>query len=219
MDLGGARRARSAGRLSRAFVPTDWSRFYDAAGSEPRATLLEALRRFEEEPPEPRGRFAVDLGCGTGRDTVKLLRRGWSVLAVDATAEAIERLESRHDLSDDERGRLETCVSRFEDAEWPGADLVNSSFALPFCPPADFPAVWARIERSLRGGGRFCGQLFGERDGWSGEDDMTFQSRDELDALLSGFEVEFLDEVEEDGATALGEPKRWHLFHVVARLP
>ena len=219
MDLGGARGARAAGRLSRAFVPTDWSRFYDAAGSEPRATLLEALRRFEEEPPEPRGRFAVDLGCGTGRDTVKLLRRGWSVLAVDATAEAIERLESRHDLSDDERGRLETCVSRFEDAEWPGADLVNSSFALPFCPPADFPAVWARIERSLRGGGRFCGQLFGERDGWSGEDDMTFQSRDELDALLSGFEVELLDEIEEDGATALGEPKRWHLFHVVARLP
>ena len=218
MDLGGARRARAAGRLSRAFVPTDWSRFYDAAGSEPRATLLEALRRFEEGP-EPRGRFAVDLGCGTGRDTVELLRRGWSVLAVDATAEAIERLEARHDLSDDERGRLETRVSRFEDAEWPGADLVNSSFALPFCPPADFPAVWERIERSLRGGGRFCGQLFGERDGWSGADDMTFQSRTELDALLSGFDVELLDEIEEDGATALDEPKRWHLFHVVARLP
>jgi SAM-dependent methyltransferase len=219
VDLGGARRARAAGRLSGAFVPTDWSRFYDAAGSEPRATLLEALRRFEEEEPEPRGRFAVDLGCGTGRDTVELLRRGWSVLAVDATAEAIERLEALDDLSDDERRRLETRVSRFEDAEWPGADLVNSSFALPFCPPAAFPAVWERIERSLLGGGRFCGQLFGERDGWSGEADMTFQSRDELDALLSPFEVELLDEIEEDGATALGEPKRWHLFHVVARLP
>jgi SAM-dependent methyltransferase len=217
VDLGGARRARAAGRLSGASVPTDWTRYYDAAGTEARPTLLEALRRFDEE--EPRGRFAVDLGCGTGRDTVELLRRGWSVRAVDATAEAIERLEARHDLSDDERRRLETRVSRFEDAEWPGAELVNSSFALPFCPPNAFPAVWERIERSLRGGGRFCGQLFGERDGWSGADDMTFQSRDELDALLSGFEVELLDELEEDGATAVGEPKRWHLFHVVARLP
>lgn len=218
MDLGGGGRACAAGGLSDTSVPTDWSRFYDAAGSEPRATMLEALRRFEEEP-EPRDRFAVDLGCGTGRDTVELLRRGWSVLAVDATAEAIERLEARDDLSDDERARLETRVSRFEDAEWPGADLVNSSFALPFCPPGEFPSVWERIERSLRGGGRFCGQLFGDRDGWSGEEDMTFQSRPELDALLAGFDVELLDEIEEDGATALDEPKHWHLFHVVARLP
>ena len=198
-------------------MPTDWARYYEAAGTEPRSTLLEALRRFEDE--ERRGRFAVDLGCGTGRDTVELLRRGWSVLAIDATAEAIDRLQARDDLSDGERGRLETRVLRFEDAEWPPADLVNSSFALPFCPPGDFTVVWERIERSLSGGGRFCGQLFGDRDGWSGEDDMTFQSRAEVDALLSPFDVELLDELEEDGSTAVGVPKRWHLFHVVARLP
>jgi SAM-dependent methyltransferase len=191
----------------------DWTRYYDAAGQDPRATLLDAVARFDGPG------FAVDLGCGTGRDTVELLRRGWSVLAVDATAEAIARLEARDDLSGEERGRLETSVSRFEDAEWPSAGLVNSSFALPFCPPGAFPAVWERIERSLSGGGRFCGQLFGDRDGWSGEDDMTFQSRPELDALLSGFEVEWLDELEEDGSTALDEPKHWHLFHVVARRP
>jgi len=198
-------------------VPIDWTRYYEAAGSEPRSTLLDALRRFDEE--EPRNRFAVDLGCGTGRDTVELLRRGWRVLAVDATAEAIERLLARDDVSAAKGDRLETRVSRFEDAEWPAADLVNSSFALPFCPPGAFPAVWERIERSLGGGGRFCGQLFGDRDGWSGEDEMTFQSRPELEALLSPFEVELLDEIEEDGATAVGEPKRWHLFQVVARRP
>lgn len=217
MDLDGGRRPGAADRLSGRSVPTDWARYYEAAGSEPRSTLLEALRRFEQD--EPRERFAVDLGCGTGRDAVELLRRGWSVLALDATAAAIERLEARDELSDGERRRLETRVSRFEDAEWPAADLVNSSFALPFCRPGDFPLVWERIERSLRGGGRFCGQLFGDRDGWAGEDAMTFQSRPELDALLSSFDVELLDELEEDGATAVGEPKHWHLFHVVARRP
>jgi SAM-dependent methyltransferase len=196
-------------------VPADWTRYYEATGEEPRATLLEALRRFEEE--EPRERFAVDLGCGTGRDTIELLRRGWRVLALDGTDEAIERLLARDDLSPDDRRRLETGVSRFEDAEWPAADLVNSSFALPFCAPGEFPAVWERVERSLRGGGRFSGQLFGDRDGWSGEDDMTFHSRAEVDALLSRFEVELLEEVEEDGETAVGDEKHWHLFHVVAR--
>jgi hypothetical protein len=29
--------------------------------------------------------------------------------------------------------------------------------------------------------------------------------------------TERLEEIEEDGQTALGAPKRWHLFHVVAR--
>jgi tellurite methyltransferase len=195
-------------------VSSDWTEYYEAAGQEPRTTLVEALRRFDQE--DPRERFAVDLGCGAGRDAVELLRRGWRVLAVDGTAEAIDRLRAL-DLSDDERGRLETRVSRFENAVWPPADLVNSSFALPFCPPGDFPAVWERIEQSLAPGGRFSGHLFGDRDEWSDEDDMTFQTRAQAEALLSRFEVELFDEVEEDGETAVGEPKHWHLFHVVAR--
>ena len=192
----------------------EWTRYYDAVSLEARSTLLEALRRFEDE--EPRERFAVDLGCGRGGDTVELLGRGWRVLAMDGTAEAIDRLRAL-DLSDDERGRLETRVSRFETAEWPPADLVNASFALPFCPPASFPAVWERIEQSLPPGGRFSGHLFGDRDEWSDQDDMTFQTRAEAEALLSRFEVELFDEVEEDGETAIGKPKHWHFFLVVAR--
>ena len=195
-------------------MASDWAKYYEAVGLEPRTTLVEALRRFDEEGS--RERFAVDLGCGTGGDTVELLRRGWHVLALDGQAEAINRLRALG-LSEDERNRLETCVSRFETAEWPPADLVNASFALPFCPPGDFPAVWERIEQSLHSGGRFSGHLFGDRDEWSDEDDMTFQTRAEADALLSRLEVELFDEVEEDGSTAVGEQKHWHLFHVVAR--
>ena len=78
-------------------MASEWTQYYDAAGDDPRPTLLDALRRFDDE--EPGERFAVDLGSGSGRDTAELLRRGWSVLAVDATAEAIERLLSRPDLS------------------------------------------------------------------------------------------------------------------------
>jgi SAM-dependent methyltransferase len=196
-------------------VASEWTQYYDAAGDDPRPTLLDALRRFDDE--EPCERFAVDLGSGSGRDTAELLRRGWSVLAVDGTAEAIERLLSRPDLSGRARRRLETRVSRFENANWPSADLVNSSYALPFCPPRAFPDLWRRIERSLEPGGRFSGQLFGDRDGWSDEDDLSFHTRAEVEALLAGFDVERFDEVEEDSSTAMGKPKHWHLFHVVAR--
>ena len=193
-----------------------WTEYYEAAGEDPRVTLLDALRRFEGEAP--RDRLAVDLGCGTGRDTFELLRRGWAVLAIDSQAEALERLLAR-DLPLAWNDRLTTIRASFQEAEWPDADLVNSSFALPFCPPAAFPGLWRRIGRSLRPGGRFCGQLFGDRDGWSDEDDLTFQTRAEVEALLSSLEVERLDEIEEDGKTATGKDKHWHLFHLLARKP
>lgn len=105
-----------------------WSRFYAAAGTDPRETLLDALARFEAEKRAP-GK-AVDLGCGTGRDTLELLRRGWRVVAIDSQPEAIERLRT-HPEAVAAVDRLETVCAPFEDAEWPAADLVNSSFALP----------------------------------------------------------------------------------------
>ena len=195
----------------------EWTEYYESADDEPRSTLLYALERFGEE--EPRARFAVDLGCGAGPDTAELLRRGWSVLAIDGQAEAIDRLRSRKDLSPADFLRLQTRVSSFQDARWPEADLVNSSFALPFCPPETFPALWQRIVLSLRPGGIVSGQLFGDRDGWSNEEEMTFHTRDEVEALLGMLEVELLDELEEDGTTATGKPKHWHVFHIVARRP
>jgi tellurite methyltransferase len=141
------------------------------------------------------------------------------VLALDGQAEAIRRLERRPDLPADWQSRLETRVSSFEAAVWLETDLVNSSFALPFCRPEAFPSLWSRIVASLRPGGRFCGQLFGDRDGWSDEDEMTFLRRASLDELLDGLDVERLDEVEEDGPTAIGDAKHWHLYHVVVRKP
>jgi len=201
-------------------MSSTWSRFYEAArGRPPRDTLLFALERFEREAAPPPGgrRLAVDLGCGDGRDTVELLQRGWGVVAIDGEDEAIARLLARADLADDQRARLDARVERFEDARWPRADLVNASFSLPFCPPERFAAVWARIVASLRPGGRFTGQLFGPRDEWAPDDGMTFLARDQLERLLAPFRLERFDEVEEDGTTALGRAKRWHVFHVVAQ--
>jgi tellurite methyltransferase len=217
VDLVGARGANLCDRLTAGTAPlgSDWTRYYDAAGDEPRRTLLYALGRFDEEGA--RERLAVDLGCGTGRDTAELLRRGWRVLAIDGEAEAIERLRARRDLLTEGGDRLRTRIEPFDEAEWPEADLVNSSFALPFCPPGAFPAVWARIGASLRPGGRFAGQLFGDRDEWSAEQDMTFHTRGQVEAMLESLAVEHLEEIEEDGSTATGKKKHWHVFHVVAR--
>src|SRR5262249_23935740 len=197
--------------------PGDWKSYFDAvAGLPARETLVFALGQFEKEGAE--APLAVDLGCGDGRDAVVMLERGWSVVAVDSGAEGIARLERR--VSGEARGRLRTIVARYEDAQWPRCDLVNASFSIPHCSPAHFPGLWERIARSIRPGGRFAGQLFGVNDSWAKRPDgvtRPYHTRGEVEAMLAAFEVEMLSEVEQDGKTAFGEPKYWHVFHVVAR--
>jgi membrane dipeptidase len=184
-----------------------WRRYFAIARDEPRRTLLEALARFESPG------FCVDLGCGTGADTAELLRRGWRVLAIDREQEALDRLHARVGAG---MPQLETRLARFERTSWPPSELVNASFALPFCAREAFPELWRRIVDTLPPGGRFCGQLLGERDDW-GEDGLVVHSPRELAELLAPFEVEELQELDEDGTTALGVPKHWHVYHLVAR--
>jgi SAM-dependent methyltransferase len=182
-------------------------------GRPPRDTLLAALERFEGENLV--SGFAVDLGCGEGRDTIELLRRGWRVLSIDGEKEAIARLLSRPDIVSE---RLETQLTHFETTVLPEAvDLINASFSLPFCSPEHFPKFWEKIIASLRSGGRFCGQLFGDRDSWAIYTSINHHTRQQVEALLQPFEIEMLQEEDHPGQTALGESKHWHLFHIVAR--
>ncbi|PSB23796.1 class I SAM-dependent methyltransferase [Stenomitos frigidus] len=194
----------------------DWATYYQAVeGRPPRETLLKALTNFDAEPLLDRPRFAVDLGCGDGRDTVELLRRNWRVLAVDGEQKAFDRLLDRPDL---QRDLLQTQLMRFENLALPsGIDLINASFCLPFCLPTAFPKLWETIVASLNPCGRFCGQLFGDRDSWAIYPNRTHHTRQQVEALLQPFETEWLEEEEHPGVTAIGEQKHWHIFHVVAR--
>jgi membrane dipeptidase len=184
-----------------------WARYYRRAGFDARPTLLEAAARFSEPG------LAVDLGAGTGRDTLELLRRGWRVIAIDGEPEAVNKIVQ---LAGADASRLEAVVGRYESASWPACELVNASYAIPFCPPELFPDVWARIVGSIVPGGRFSGQFFGPNDDWA-RTGLVIQSRAEVERLLSAFEIESLHEEDADGATTVGKTKHWHLFHVVAR--
>ena len=199
--------------------PHDWAAYYDKTGGRPPCeTTLYALDRFDAEPvagPVSEGRFAVDLGCGSGRDIIELLRRGWRVLAIDAEPAAIEKLTARDDLP--AGAELTGQVARFEAAEWPRCDLLNSSFALPLMAPGDFAAVWRRIIGSLNAGGRIACQLYGPRDSWAGRPAMSFHDRAAIDTLLGELDVEMLREEENDSTTPRGKAKHWHVFHIVAR--
>ena len=102
------------------------------------------------------------LSVQAGRDTRELLRRGWRVLATDMTPEGLETLWRLTPPQD--RGRLETEISRLQDFEIPACDLLNANLILPFQPADDYAATWARVLAAIPVGGRFSGMLFGDRD-------------------------------------------------------
>ena len=193
----------------------EWEAFYGAVeGRALRPLFVDALAFLPAVELESKACVAVDLGCGDGKETLELLHRGWTVLAVDGAPEGIARLEASVPPSD--RSRLTTRVARFADLTLPPVDLVYAGLSLPFCDPADFGVVWTAITAAIRPGGLFVGHLFGPHDTWAGKPGMTFHSRADVEALLTPFETLRNDEQDEDGE-AIGGPKHWHVFHVIAR--
>ncbi|MFL5790556.1 MAG: class I SAM-dependent methyltransferase [Actinomycetota bacterium] len=185
-----------------------WSDYYTAnEGRAPRDQLLDVLGRFDQPGN------AVDLGCGAGIDTLAMLDRGWDVLAVDAEPDAIERLHARAG----DRAGLTTLLAPMEDADLPSADLIWAGYSLFFCDPARFAEVWAGIRSAVRPGGRFAGEILGDRDTWASMPDRTAMTKGDAAALFDGWITERFDEEENDGEACSG-PKHWHLFHVIAHV-
>ena len=147
--------------LDRTWRP--WRRYFDHAGDDPRETLLDAMRRFDAPG------LAVDLGCGTGRDTAALLDAGWNVVAIDGEQEAIDRLRAGLRIGlGAATGTLVTDVARFEDATLADVRPPQRELLAPVLPARPLRRALGPDRRLDPPGGRFCGQLFGDRDEWAG---------------------------------------------------
>jgi tellurite methyltransferase len=209
----------------------DWPEYFACVdGKPPRDTLVRALDAFERERTSPAA-FAIDIACGEGRDTRAILARTtprWSVLATDYHADAIRLSMAKADL--DALDRLAVAQLTMEElpqraalaragqvSNLPAVDLINASFALPFCKPEAFGELWSWITRSLRPGGRFAGQLFGDQDEWAPVRPQSHFTRGQVDAMLRPFNVEYLDETIKEGDDATGKIKLFHIYHIVAQ--
>ena len=216
VDEGSGSAAEEAPPLSfdgRAPVADEWVPFFDdTAKHEPRPLALAGLEAAGDPPP---GGVAVELGCGSGLDTIAFLRAGWTVRAMDAAPEGVRRTLARAaDAGLAERLTVEQAT--FEEYDVPAADLLYAGYSLPFCDPDSFPRVWQGLLSALRPGGVLAVNIFGTNDTWAGTPGMNFHTLDQVHELLAGLDVIRLDEEDEDGDSLAG-PKHWHVFDVVAR--
>ncbi|MHB8572577.1 MAG: class I SAM-dependent methyltransferase [Candidatus Dormibacteria bacterium] len=187
-----------------------WERFIELTRDQPPwPRLVRAAGLFAQ----PGG--AVDLGAGGGRDTSHLLRNRWRVTAVDASpfsASALRRMPRQRWLT--------VVTSRIEDYAPVACDLLNAQFSLPFVPPDRFDRTVGGLLDAVRPAGVVAATFFGPRDEWRTSDSgLTFRDLPQVTDLFREWEMIELSEVEEDGQTADGTPKHWHVFHVIARRP
>ena len=219
----------------------DWPGYFNAVKGKPaRETLVKALTLFEAEDArggkrsKPRERVAIDLGCGEGRDARELLRRfgptRWTLFVTDASAPGLDILLNSLRPTEHARVCAAQCAMDSLPRIYPRGvpiglnerpmkhvDLVNASFSLPFCAARELPKLWVWIDGLIGPGGRFAGQLFGDRDTWAEARKTTGVSRTKLDRMFRDYVFEELREEEKDDRTSLGELKHWHVYHIVAR--
>jgi trans-aconitate methyltransferase len=105
---------------------------------------------FELLAPKP-GERVLDLGCGDGALTERLVAAGCRVTAIDSSAEQVGAARARG--LDARRARAETLPFKEE------FDAVFSNAVLHWIPDAD--AVIGSVHRALKPGGRFVAEFGG----------------------------------------------------------
>jgi tellurite methyltransferase len=200
-----------------------WRRYYEVTAERPAwGTVRKAIELFREEDAAaaaagkpPRRRFAVDLGCGAGRDARELLRAGWRVLAIDNEPGARTAIEAA--TEPELRPQLEVQVGDLASVAIPECDLVNASVSLQFLKGRAFDATWDRIMAALRPGARLSAMIFLDRDEGASDPELSCPPPERIQDGLIDFQIEMWIEKEEDSQSALGEPHHMHLVELVAR--
>ena len=188
-----------------------WEEYYETTqDAEPHKNVVMFLRKNRKPG------IAVDLGCGAGRDTVLLLKHGWTVVSYDINNNAQYILER---ITPEERSRFTFVKSRHQDAEIPKCDLVVANDSMHYLSKEEFKTIIDKIYDSLNPNGDFIAEFLGNKDDWAKNDpDNAFISLKELREIMGNrFEIEAFREHEVDKPTLEGEQKHWHTVSVITR--
>jgi 2-polyprenyl-3-methyl-5-hydroxy-6-metoxy-1,4-benzoquinol methylase len=138
----------------------------------------------EDRPP---GR-ALDLGCGTGQNSIWLAKRGWEVTAIDIVPKAVAVAQARAAEADVKVDFRVDDVTIFEPDH--SYDLVLSTYALPRAGSGRDVALRMASDAVGPGGTLLICEFDASLadDGWMTRDELV--SLDELTAALRGLVVD-----------------------------
>lgn len=183
----------------------DWSNYQESTYNDNVSNLLiEFLDKYNIET-------AIDLGCGSGNETVYMIKKGINVLAIDRQLNnnyILDRLE------ESEKNKVFFLQSTFEDIVLPKTDLVAALFSIPFCEPDKFGLLWNKIYDSINTNGYFIGQLFGDRSCFNELKDVSTFTKEEVNEYLKDYKIIKFEEIDYIRKT---DNKRWHYFEIIVQ--
>jgi len=192
-----------------------WNDYYKILqNSPPRPFLIKTLQYCNDSTTKDL--IAIDLGSGTGRDSLHLLENGWRVIAVEQEPTGISLL--KNSLTAETAEKLQIIQSSFEDIQsLPKTDLLYASLSLPFCSPAVFPKFWDVLKKSMKPHSVLAANFFGPDDDWVQDGKLCSHSEEEIHQLLEAYKILYWHEQNGPGKTATGPDKNWHIFSVIAQ--
>ena len=183
----------------------DWTNYQNKTyGDDACKLIIDFLDKYKVDS-------AIDLGCGSGNETVYMIKNGIKVLAIDRQLNKDFILNR---LSDSEKQLISFKESSFEDVELPRTNLLTAFFSIPFCNPNNFDELWNKIYNSIEDNGYFVGQLFGDRDAWNVVDSINTFPIDKVKEYLKKFKIIKLEEVE---YVRESDNKKWHFYDIIAQ--
>lgn len=136
-----------------AFYEKNAPRYTLSFGQAPSRHLDAFLDRLEA------GASILELGCGGGRDSARILERGFDLDATDGTSAMVRKANERFDVGARHMRFDQLDAADEYDAVWAHACLIHVA-------RTDFPSVAAAIHRALHQGGlHFANFKLGEGEG------------------------------------------------------
>lgn len=154
---------------------------------------------------------AIDLGCGSGNETVYMIQNGINVLAIDRQLNKnfiLDRLDNK------QKEKIMFLEQSFEDVKLPKTDAITAFFSIPFCNPQYFNKLWDKIYNSINDNGYFVGQLFGDRDDWKNAPLISTFTIEQVKEYLKMYKIIRLDEIE---YVRKIDNKKWHYYNIIAQ--
>ena len=157
------------------------------------------------------GDAILDLGCGSGRDSLDFYERGYDVTPLDGSEEMCRLAEVHTDL--------EVLCERYEDMDFDDAfEGVWARAAFIHVPKEVIRDILAKVKNALTKNGVFYTSVCeGEFEGISGELYFTDYEKEEIKDLLEecGFQILNVWEVRDEEIRRGYEGNGW--IHVLAR--
>lgn len=168
----------------------DTIRYYDSNAERFISSTVDAdmgplLSEFLKLVPD--GGRVIDWGCGSGRDTLAMMRAGYDVVPVDLSSAMADATEALTGLT-----VRQEAFTELEDADafngiWASASLLHA-------PSDELPLIFTNAARALKAGGVLyasfkLGNFEGERNGrWF--NDMDEAALREVVANVAGLDIE-----------------------------